>query len=67
MPEYILTAEHLKKVFRGREKYGKKGKDICAVEDVSFCLRKGESLGLIGEREQYIFTGIICRWYSRIR
>lgn len=49
MPEYILTAEHLKKVFRGREKYGKKGKDICAVEDVSFCLRKGESLGLIGE------------------
>ena len=30
MPEYILTAEHLKKVFRGREKYGKKGKDICA-------------------------------------
>ena len=49
MPEYILTAEHLKKVFRGREKYGKKGKDICAVEDVSFSLRKGESLGLIGE------------------
>ena len=49
MPEYILTAEHLKKVFRGREKYGKKGKDICSVEDVSFCLRKGESLGLIGE------------------
>lgn len=49
MPEYILTAEHLKKVFRGREKYGKKGKDICAVKDVSFCLRKGESLGLIGE------------------
>ena len=45
MPEYILTAEHLKKVFRGREKYGKKGKDICAVEDVSFSLRKGESLG----------------------
>ena len=49
MPEYILTAEHLKKVFRGREKYGKKGKDICAVEDVSFSLRKGECLGLIGE------------------
>lgn len=49
MPEYILTAEHLKKVFRGREKYGKKEKDICAVEDVSFSLRKGESLGLIGE------------------
>lgn len=49
MPEYILTAEHLKKVFRGREKYGKEGKDICAVEDVSFSLRKGESLGLIGE------------------
>lgn len=49
MQEYILTAEHLKKVFRGREKYGKKGKDICAVEDVSFSLRKGESLGLIGE------------------
>lgn len=49
MPEYILTAEHLKKVFRGREKYGKKGKDICAVEDVSFSLQKGECLGLIGE------------------
>lgn len=52
MPEYILTAEHLKKVFRGREKYGKKGKDICAVKDVSFCLRKGESLGLIGEERK---------------
>lgn len=49
MPEYILTAEHLKKVFRGREKYGKKAENICAVKDVSFGVKPGESLGLIGE------------------
>ena len=43
MPDTILRAEHLKKVFTS----GKKS--FTAVEDVSFTLERGDCLGIVGE------------------
>lgn len=43
MPEIILEAEHLKKVFTSHKK------SFTAVDDVSFELRRGECLGIVGE------------------
>src|SRR5688572_17041358 len=40
--EYLLSIRDLRVVFRGRE-------DLVAVDGVSFDLRRGESLGLVGE------------------
>ena len=42
--EPILQVNHLKKVFHQREK-----RDVAAVNDVSFTLKKGETLGIVGE------------------
>lgn len=44
MSETVLRAEHLTKIFRVRGK-----EDFRAVDQVSFSLKKGETLGLIGE------------------
>ena len=46
--EEILRVEHLTKVFEVR---GAKGKDktLTAVDDVSFCIRKGTTTALVGE------------------
>ena len=46
--EEILRVEHLTKVFEVR---GAKGKDkaLKAVDDVSFCIRKGTTTALVGE------------------
>lgn len=42
--DILLQAEHIKKYFRGRGKTMVK-----AVDDISFTLHKGETLGLVGE------------------
>lgn len=44
MSEYILEAEHLKKYF-----YTGKNSCLKAVDDVSFTLKEGEVLGIVGE------------------
>ena len=73
MSDYILTADHLKKVFRNREKYGKRAEDIYAVKDVSFSVKPGESLGLIGESGSgksttaYMTAGLLKPTEGRIR
>lgn len=41
--EYILTVEHLSKLFPVRHSF------VHAVDNVSFFVRKGETLGLVGE------------------
>lgn len=43
MPEIVLEAEHLKKVFTSHKK------SFTAVDDVSFELKRGECLGIVGE------------------
>lgn len=43
MTEEIVRVEHLKKAFKRNRK------SVLAVDDVSFLIRKGECLGLIGE------------------
>lgn len=42
--DIILSAEHLSKIYRRPSRA-----DLTAVSDVSFSLRRGESLGLVGE------------------
>lgn len=47
---YILEVRNLKKYFPVRtDFFGRPKAYLKAVDDVSFCLRKGETLGLVGE------------------
>ena len=47
MSEYLLQVEHLKQYFP--TSMGFKKVDLKAVDDVSFAIRPGETLGLVGE------------------
>lgn len=49
-PQPLLEVEHLKKFFpiRGGV-FGKKVGEVKAVDDVTFSVRKGETLGIVGE------------------
>lgn len=49
-PQPLLEVEHLKKFFpiRGGV-FGKKMGEVKAVDDVTFSIRKGETLGIVGE------------------
>lgn len=49
-PEAILEVRHLKKYFvLGKNLIGKPTSYLRAVDDVSFTLKKGETLGIVGE------------------
>ena len=48
MSENLIQIEHLKQYFPAGG-YGKKKKSIRAVDDVSFTISRGETLGLVGE------------------
>ena len=43
MSEYLLEVKNLKKYFKT------KNGPLCAVDDISFGIRKGETLGVVGE------------------
>ena len=43
MPEVLLEAKNLKKYFKTKKGW------LHAVDDVNFCINKGETLGLVGE------------------
>lgn len=48
MSDELIKVEHLRQYFPAGG-YGKKKKYIQAVDDVSFSIRRGETLGLVGE------------------
>jgi peptide/nickel transport system ATP-binding protein len=43
-----ITVEHLSKVYKGRG-FFRRGREVKAADDVSFTIRRGETLGLVGE------------------
>lgn len=45
--EYLLKVDHLKQYFQVRDGFQKK--ELKAVDDVSFVIKPGETLGLVGE------------------
>ena len=47
MSEYLVEVEHLKQYFQVRS--GFKNMTLKAGDDVSFCIKPGETLGLVGE------------------
>jgi peptide/nickel transport system ATP-binding protein len=47
--EILISVENLKKTYRGRGRFLRKGQDIPAVDGVSFQVKQGEILGLVGE------------------
>lgn len=47
MSEYIVEVRNLKEYFKVRSGWGTK--ELKAVDDVSFAIKKGETLGLVGE------------------
>lgn len=48
--DLLLEVSHLSKIYPGKKPLlGKRGDDVCAVNDVSFGLSAGETLGLVGE------------------
>jgi peptide/nickel transport system ATP-binding protein len=49
VPEAIVSAESLRKVFRVRRADGRGHEDFVAVEDVSFSVPRGGSLAIVGE------------------
>ena len=63
--EYLLKVDHLKQYFPVHD--GFKKMELKAVDDVSFAIKPGETLGLVGEwkdnRRTYSFTSVPA--YSR--
>ncbi|WP_367924892.1 ABC transporter ATP-binding protein [uncultured Ruthenibacterium sp.] len=49
MAENLLEVRHLKTYFKIGGGFGKKAEYLRAVDDVSFTLKKGETLGIVGE------------------
>ena len=49
MSEYLLEVEHLKQYFPINAGFGKKPVMLKAVDDISFAIKPGETLGLVGE------------------
>ena len=49
MSEPVIRAEHLKKFFPVKGKLFEKKQYVKAVNDISFSIRRGETLGIVGE------------------
>jgi oligopeptide/dipeptide ABC transporter ATP-binding protein len=48
-PETLLEVRHLRKYFPSRRGWGRAGPPVRAVDDLSFHIEAGETLGLVGE------------------